>query len=106
MAQEGTGWTFPVGGVLFATAGSAGLAVPSIMTAGIATGIHVHDLDQINVGTLLVGLVVVVAVVTITRTVHRLRHLPPAEAGAEDAGLEIAHPPGPLSDGTAGLGAG
>ena len=103
VAQEGAGWTLLVGGVLFATAGSAGLVVPSIMTAGIATGIHVHNLDQVNVGTLLVGLVVVVAVVTITRTVHRLRHLPAEEAGTEEPGAESAHPAGPLTDGAAGL---
>ena len=80
VAQEGAGWTLLVGGALFVIAGAAGLAVPSIMTAGISTGIHVHNLDQINVGTLLVGLVVVVAVVTITRTIHRLRHPGPDDA--------------------------
>jgi len=74
VAQEGAGWTLLVGGALFVIAGAAGLAVPSIMNAGISTGIHVHNLDQINVGTLLVVLVVIVAIVTITRTVHRLRH--------------------------------
>ncbi len=95
VAQEGAGWTLLVGGVLFTTAGSAGLVVPSIMTAGITTGIHVHNLDQINVGTLLVGLVVVVAVVTITRTVHRLRHLPPeVPAGAAGAGDGASNAPG------------
>jgi hypothetical protein len=77
VAQEGAGWTLLAGGVLFVAAGTAGLAVPSVMTAGIATGIHVHNLDQIGVGTLLVILVVVVAAVTIARTMHRLRHLPP-----------------------------
>lgn len=83
VAQEGAGWTLLVGGLLFAAAGSAGLVVPSIMTAGISTGIHVHNLDQIGVGTLLVVLVVVVAVVTIWRTVHQLRRLPvDARAGA------------------------
>lgn len=48
------------------------------MTAGIPTGIHVRGLDQLGTGTLLVFLVLVVAVVTITRTVHQLRRLPPA----------------------------
>jgi hypothetical protein len=75
VAQEGAGWTLIAGGVLFVIAGAAGLVVPSLMTAGISTGIRVHNLDQINIGTLLVLLVVVVAVVTITRTVHQLRHL-------------------------------
>jgi hypothetical protein len=46
------------------------------MTAEIATGIHVHNLDQLNIGTLLVILVVAVAVLTITRTVRRLRRAP------------------------------
>ncbi len=76
VAQEGAGWTLLAGGALFTLAGVAGLAVPAIMTVGISTGIHVHNLDQVNIGTLLVILIVVVAVVTITRTVHRFRHLP------------------------------
>ena len=80
VAQEGAGWTLLGGGILFLAAGAAGLVAPSVMTAGIATGIHVHNLDQINVGTLLVVLVVVVAVVVVTRTVQRLRHLPAPEA--------------------------
>jgi hypothetical protein len=83
VAQEGAGWTLLAGGILFAVAGAAGLAVPSVMTAGIATGIHVHNLDQLNIGTLLVILVIAVAVTTITRTICRLRHLPdgPARLG-------------------------
>ena len=95
VAQEGAGWTLLVGGILFVAAGTAGLVVPSLMTAGISTGIHVHNLDQINIGTLLVVLVVVVAVVTIVRTVHQLRHianhqgsdgLPPDQTAAAEAG--------------------
>ncbi len=76
VAQEGAGWTLLAGGVLFIAAGAAGLAVPSVMTDGISTGIHIHNLDQVGIGTLLVILVVVVAAVTITRTVRRFRHLP------------------------------
>lgn len=76
VAQEGAGWTLLAGGVLFAVAGAAGLVTPSVMTAGITTGIHVPGLDQLGVGTLLVALVVVVAAITIIRTIHRLRHLP------------------------------
>jgi hypothetical protein len=76
VAQEGAGWTLLVGGALFAAAGIAGLIDPSVMTAGISTGIHIHNLDQLGVGTLLVLLVVVVAAVTITRTVHQFRRLP------------------------------
>lgn len=92
VAQEGAGWTLLAGGVLFAGAGLAGLAYPRVMTAGIATGIHVHNLDQLGVGTLLVLLVVIVAAVTIVRTVRRFRRLPgswpapvdPAQDGAYD----------------------
>ena len=77
VAQEGAGWTLLVGGALFVAAGIAGLAAPSIMESGISTGIHVHNLDRLGIGTLLVVLVVVVAVVTIGRTVHEFRRLPP-----------------------------
>ncbi len=90
VAQEGAGWTLLAGGALFGAAGCAGLVVPSVMTAGISTGIHVHNLDQVNVGTLLVGLVVVVSVVAITRTVHRLRHVSAAEG--EPVGESSAEP--------------
>lgn len=76
VAQESAGWTLLAGGILFLVAGAVGLAIPSVMTAGIATGIHVHNLDQLNVGTLLVILVVAVTVATIIRTVRRVRRLP------------------------------
>ncbi len=96
VAQEGAGWTLLAGGLLFVVAGAAGLAVPSIMTAGIATGIHVHNLDQVGVGTLLVALIIVVAAVTIWWTVHQLRRLP---AGGEGPG-----PPGTPGSPAAGPG--
>ena len=86
VAQEGAGWTLLAGGVLFAVAGVAGLVDTSIMTSGLTTGIHVHNLDQINVGTLLVVLVVVIAVVTISRTVHRMRHLSSVKDRTNDDG--------------------
>jgi len=86
VAQEGAGWTLLAGGILFTAAGAAGLAVPSVMTAGIATGIHVHNLDQINIGTLLVILIMVIAAVTIARTIRRFRHLPAPEPGAAASG--------------------
>lgn len=76
VAQEGAGWTLLAGGILFAAAGAAGLAFPSVMTAGISTGIRVHNLDQVDIGTLLVMLVIVIAVVTITRTIRRVRRRP------------------------------
>ena len=75
VAQEGAGLTLLAGGALFVAAGIAGLVQPSVMTAGISTGIHVHNLDKVGVGTLLVVLVVVVAVLTITHTVRQLRRL-------------------------------
>ncbi|HLI15078.1 MAG TPA: sulfite exporter TauE/SafE family protein [Acidimicrobiales bacterium] len=81
VAQEGAGWTLLVGGALFAGAGGAGLADPAVMTSGIATGLHVHNLDELGVGTLLVVLVVLVAAVTIARTVHRFRRLGSAGGG-------------------------
>jgi len=95
VAQEGAGWTLLAGGVLFVVAGTIGLVVPSVMTAGISTRIHVHNLDQINIGTLLVILVLVVAVVTITRTVRQLRRLPPE--GPEIEGGS-GQPPPPSAD--------
>ena len=76
VAQEGAGWTLLVGGALFVGAGIAGLADPSLLAAGIPTGIHVHNLDQLGIGTLLVVLVVLVAIGTIVRTVHRFRRFP------------------------------
>lgn len=79
VAQEGAGWTLLLGGVMFVGAGIAGLADPEIMTSGISTGIHVHNLDQLGVGTLLVILVVIVAAATIIRTVRRFRRLPPTD---------------------------
>jgi hypothetical protein len=99
VAQEGAGWTLLAGGVLFTAAGTAGLAVPSVMTAGISTGIRVHNLDQINIGTLLVILIVVIAIVTIARTIRRLRRLPatgaPGSAASRDAGTDGAGRPAP-----------
>jgi sulfite exporter TauE/SafE len=91
VAQEGAGWTLLAGGVLFTLAGTAGLIAPSVMTAGISTGLRVHNLDQLNIGTLLVLLVLLVAIITITRTVHRLRRLPTEPGPA--AGRPERRPP-------------
>ncbi len=125
VAQEGAGWTLLVGGVLFAAAGIAGLVDPSIMTSGISTGIHVHNLDQLGIGTVLVALVIVVAAVTVVRTAHQFRRLPtsrgqkppvsprgrpggsaspPGEGGAPPRATPTAPPPGP--EGGAGPAAG
>ncbi len=93
VAQEGAGWTLLVGGVLFVVAGAAGLAVPSVMTTGVSTGIHVHNLDQVGVGTLLVVAVVVVAVVSIARTVRQLRRLPDVASPPEPSGTPTGEPP-------------
>ncbi|MHB8492260.1 MAG: hypothetical protein ACYDA6_08640 [Solirubrobacteraceae bacterium] len=73
VAQESAGWTLLVGGALFAGAGIAGLLDPSLITAGIHTGIHVYNLDQVGLSTALVGAVLVVAVVSMTRGLRRLR---------------------------------
>ncbi len=75
VAQEEAGWTLLVGGLLFVVVGSVGMLVPSIMSAGISTGIHIHNLDQIGVGTLLVVLIIGVALVTIIRTLGKMRQL-------------------------------
>ncbi len=82
VAQEGAGWTLLAGGVLFIGAGIAGLAIPDVMTSGIPTGIHVHNLDKLGIGTLLVFFVIIVAVVTITHTVREFRRLAPSRGPA------------------------
>lgn len=94
VAQEGAGWTLLVGGALFAAAGAAALVAPAILTAGVRTGIHVHNLDRIGVGTLLVALVVVVAVATIGRTIRRLRRLPAADRPRGGDHPDLPAPPG------------
>ena len=90
-----------MGGVLFAAAGAAALVAPAILTTGIRTGIHIHNLDRIGVGTLHVALVVVVAVATVGRTVRRLRRLPESdrsgEGGHTDAPVTPACRPGTRS---------
>ena len=86
VAQESAGWTLLAGGLLFAAAGTAGFLDPSLMTAGIATGIHVYNLDQLNLGTLLVAAVVLIALGAMARSARKLRaeradgerHAPPA----------------------------
>ena len=86
VAQESAGWTLLAGGLLFGAAGAAGLLDPSLMTAGIATGIHVYNLDQLNLGTLLVAAVVLIALTAMARSAQKLRaghadkkrHAPPA----------------------------
>lgn len=47
------GQTLLYGGVLFAFAGIIGLVAPSVADWNIATGIHVHNLDGINLGLIL-----------------------------------------------------
>lgn len=53
-----SGNTLLYGGVLFVAAGLIGLLVPATTEWSIATGIHVHNLDSINLGLVLVILVV------------------------------------------------
>lgn len=92
VAQEGAGWTLLAGGGLFVAAGAAGLADPSLITAGIATGIHVYNLDQLNLGTALVAAVVVIALVAMGRAARRLR------TASLDAAPAVSAPPAPRSD--------
>jgi len=98
VAQEGAGWTLLAGGLLFAAAGAAGLLDPSLMTAGIATGVHVYNLDHLNLGTCLVAAVVVIALIAMARAARKLRagradaerHTPPASARARTR--RFSHP--------------
>jgi hypothetical protein len=53
-----SGNTLFFGGTLFVLTGLLGLAFPALGSFGIATGIHVHNLDQINLGLVLVVVVV------------------------------------------------
>lgn len=78
LAQEGARWTLLVRGLLFAAAWVAGLAVPSIRTAGISNlnGDPRPQPRPDRRRTLVLALVVVVAAVTIWRTVHQLRRMP------------------------------
>lgn len=96
VAQEAAGLTLLAGGAMFFTAGLAGLLDPALMSAGIATGIHIHNLDQLDLGTALVVGVVVVAAVTMLRAARRLRgapsQLPAGEAVGTPAPVErVAH---------------
>lgn len=72
-AQEGAGWTLLGGGALFAVAGIAGIADPALMSAGIATGINVDNLDRVGVGTVLALGVLVLGLVAMGRAASRLR---------------------------------
>jgi hypothetical protein len=60
------------GGALFAAAGLAGSVDPSLMSAGIATGIPVYNLDQLSLGTALVVAVVLIALVAMVPAARRL----------------------------------
>jgi sulfite exporter TauE/SafE len=104
VAQDGAGWTLLVGGVLFAAAGVVGLVDPHVMTSGISTGIHVHNLDQLGIGTVLVVLVIVVTAVVITRTMRRFRDLPPAEPGGGTGRTAVEGQPGEACHGPAARG--
>ena len=86
LAQQAAGRTLLAGGALFFAAGIAGLLDPALMSAGIATGIHVHNLDRLDLGTALVAGVVLAAVVTMTRAAR---------------GLRSAFAPSPATDGPA-----
>ncbi|MCL4449341.1 MAG: hypothetical protein M1483_05185 [Actinobacteria bacterium] len=79
VAQQSAGKTLLLGGILFVAAGVIGLVTPFVMTIGISTGIHVHNLAHINIGTLLVAAVMLIAVWMIVSSVHTLRRSPSGE---------------------------
>lgn len=58
VGQKVAGNTLLYGGVLFVLAGIVGLAVPSVSAWALPTGLHIHNLDSINLGLVLVILVV------------------------------------------------
>jgi len=72
VAQEGAGWTLLLGGAPFAAAGLADSVDPSLMSAGMATGIPVYNVDQLSLGTALVVAVVLIALVAMARAARRL----------------------------------
>jgi hypothetical protein len=94
VAQEAAGRTLLLGGALFVLAGLAGLADPAIMSAGIATGVHVHNLDRLDLGTALVAGVVLVAVLTMARATRSLRAAgaSPSSALATQSTAQVAGP--------------
>jgi hypothetical protein len=99
-AQEAAGWTLLVGGALFLIAGLVGLVDPAVMSAGVATGLNVPNLDQLGVATALVASVVLVAAVALWRALRRLRSEPaglrepqaPAGVAHHEAAADAATP--------------
>lgn len=73
VAQHAAGRTLLLGGALFSIAGVAGLLDPNVMSAGIATGVHVHNLEKLDLGMALLLGVVLVAVMTMARAARTLR---------------------------------
>lgn len=73
LAQHAAGRTLLIGGASFLAVGLACMLDPAVMSAGVATGIHVYNLDQVNVGTVLVAGVVIVALATMARSLRALR---------------------------------
>lgn len=69
-----SGNTLFYGGLLFMFAGTLGLVAPSISDWSVNTGIHVHNLDSINVGLILVVIVVAgVGGVSMWQALHKVK---------------------------------
>jgi hypothetical protein len=73
VAQQAAGRTLLTGGAMFSVVGVAGLLDPSLMSAGIATGIPIHNLDELDVGMALLLGVLLVAIGTMARAARSLR---------------------------------
>ncbi len=93
VAQHAAGRTLLLGGAMFFLAGVAGLLDPTVMSAGIATGVHVHNLEKLDVGMALLLGVVLVAGVTMARAARMLRGEPAmTAAAARSPGVAVPAP--------------
>lgn len=79
VTQRAAGRTLLIGGTMFCVAGLVGLIDPAVMSAGVATGIHIRNLDKLDLGMVLIVGVVLVAAITMLRALRTLR------AGVDDA---------------------
>lgn len=114
VAQHAAGRTLLLGGAMFSIAGLAGLLDPTLMSAGIATGVHVHNLEKLDVGMALLLGVVLIAAVTMARAIRTLRGeaTPAGHAAAASSSTGLGPAPGPsaapavLAEATSGDAAG
>ncbi len=74
-----SGRTLLWGGILFAVAGAFGLLVPGVAGLSLATGLHVHNLDQIGLPLVLV--MVIVLGIGVGTLVHETRAARAASGG-------------------------